>query len=306
MTVAFNTQKNKEFLWKVMYNNKLFDGLDNSLSQNIQLYFENKMDEIDKNKKNTDTLISLNKRVAFEMMVDIKTKFIPPQLNNNMITSQEILQNRQNLFDQQLNSMKNDFDSLMYAPKPSIIDFSDKKPTVALTNANDSTSAKTDEDNLDIERLLAETISKRENMVLTINEADKNKAASWVNNNREVASNALASAPASLGSASLASASLAPAPLASAPLASASLAKPLKIGDDISFIEGEDNQKMKKNVRFQNLNSFIPINVLESSIKEEEEEEISYKENIQRQLTAINEKLNKILELILQPKSLLE
>ena len=182
MTTAFNTQKNKEFLWKVMYENKLFDGLDNSLSQNIQLYFENKMDEIDKNKKNTDTLILLNKRVAFEMMVDIKTKIIPPQLNNNMITSQEILQNRQHLFDQQLNSMKNEFDSLMHVPKPTVIDFSDKKSTVALTN--DATTAKTDEDNLDIERLLAETISKRENMVLTINEADKNKAASGVNNNR--------------------------------------------------------------------------------------------------------------------------
>jgi hypothetical protein len=281
MTAAFNTKKNKEFLWKVMYQNKLFEGLDNSLSQTIQLYFDNKMNEMDMKKKNTDTLISLNKRVVYDMMTDIKTKISPPPLHDTMITSQEIIQNRQHLFDQQLNSMKNEFDSLMHAPKPAVIDFSDKKPTVAAAAA--ASAIKNEDDNLDIERLLAETISKRENMVIAINDAEKNKAAMWVNNNREV----------NVSSAGAAAAD--------------SLAKPIKIGadiQDISFIENDDDsQKMKKNVRFHNINNFIPINVLESNIEEEGEDCSIDTNNIQLQLNAINEKLNKIMDLILQIKS---
>lgn len=230
----FNTTKNKEFLWKFMYENQLFKNIDNVFIENIQIIFEKKVEKIDmKKKSNTDTLTSLNKQIINEMVQDIKSKsFMQMPLpmhtqlplsniekNKKIITAQEILQSKQNIFDEKLKSMKDDFDTLINAPKPTIIDFTDK-----INNVNLEIEEIIPDENLDIERLLAETIAKRENMLITVNENEKNTAANWVNNNRE---------------------------LPKQPREQQT--KTLKIGKAI--------EKVKKNVSFNddNLSKFIPI-----------------------------------------------
>ena len=265
-TNTFNSQSNKSLLWRCMYENNMFANLDNSLSVEIQKHFEGKIQQMDKRKTQGDTLISLNKQIINEMLSDIKdikTKFNMTLLNNiqenkinPMITAQEITQNRQKTFDKQLKTMQNEFDSLMHAPKPEIIDFADKPLSLASPVALDDTSLNSSSE---IERLLAETIAKRENMLFTINETDKTKAANWVNNQRDIKS-------------------------------IQEKTKQLKIGADTELIFLEENDTKntimkKKSVSFNDeLLQFTPINkedtILEKTLKE------------------INEKLSKVIELL--------
>ena len=199
----FNTTNNKAFLWKLMYDNGLFKNLDDKYAKEVHNYFDLKMNYIDNNKKGNDTLITLNKQAISEMMNDIKIKFplhtsssfssplnkvelpIPTMTPKSSITSQDLLQDRQNSFTQQLKNVKNDFESLMNIKKPEIIDFTDKIDDFLIKK--DTKNSKNDDTNedSDIERLLAETIAKRENLVININEKEKSKASQWINNNRE-------------------------------------------------------------------------------------------------------------------------
>jgi hypothetical protein len=302
-TMNFNTLKNKEFLWKIMYENGVFKNLDNSLSGNIQMFLDNKMKNIDMKKTASDTLISLNKRVINEMNNDIKSRnFMSvvkmqevqqaqqaqqgqiqgqirvPMPLEGMITSQEIFQNRQNVFDQQLKNMKNDFDSLISVSKPDVIDFSDNNKK---NNSLKSSLETIPEENIDIERLLAETISKRENLVITLNENEKISASKWVNNNREVI------------------------PKVTAPLQQQQQQqrqvpeqqpyKPLKIGEEIDVELLENYGKSRKNVTFNDdLNNFIPA--IDVEIENDNND-------IDDRLNKIDDKLNKIMDMLLGIKN---
>ena len=290
----FNTLKNKEFLWKLMYENGVFKNLDNSLSGNIQIFLDNKMKNIDMKKTGSDTLMSLNKRVINEMNNDIKSRNfmsvvkmqedhqmslqgLAPMPLEGMITSQEIFQSRQNVFDQQLKNMKNDFDSLISVSKPDVIDFSDNNKK---KNSLKSSLEPIPEENVDIERLLAETISKRENLVITLNENEKMSASKWVNNNREVI------------------------PKVAAPVQQQQQRqapeqqpyKPLKIGEEIDIELLENYGKSRKNVTFNDdLNNYIP------AIDVEIENDIQKK--MDDQLNKIDDKLNKIMDMLLGIKN---
>jgi len=196
----FNTTNNKAFLWKLMYDNGLFKNLEDKYAKEVHNYFDLKMNYIDNNKKGNDTLITLNKQAISEMMNDIKIKFplhtsssfssplnkveLPMQMTpKSSITSQDLLQDRQISFTQQLKNVKNDFETLMNLKKPEIIDFTDKIDDFLIKK--DVKNDDTNQDSSDIERLLAETIAKRENLVININEKEKSKASQWINNNRE-------------------------------------------------------------------------------------------------------------------------
>lgn len=283
MSINFNTLQNKEFLWKLMYETKLFDGLDNSMVSIIQSHFENKMKRIDINKKEGDSLILLNKQVVQEMLSDIKTKNIKTKnmknsfqtpnehiiLDETIITAQDITKNRQHFFEEQLKTMKNEFEQMISVPKPKLIEFSDKNSGNEIV-----------EENTDIEQLLAETIAKRENMLITINDVDKNKASQWINNNREETSLK----------------KISPSMIK----ISSELIEPTNIIDNMGLQNNNEEKKNRKNVTFDESMNFIPIN----DITENNQRDINIREhtinikNIHMELKEINEKLNKIMELL--------
>ena len=293
-TYTFNSQPNKELLWRFMYENKMFANIDNSLSPKIQQHFDTKIQQMDRKKNAADTLISLNKQMITEMLNDIKTNFIPLsnniQMSPSLVTAQEITQNRQKSFDQQLKTKQNEFESMINAPKPDIIDFADKplmSASVLSEDADDNLNA-----SAEIERLLAETIAKRENMLFTFNEVDKTKAANWVNNQRVTQQTTTPQTT---------------APQTTAPQKT----KQLKIGVDTDLMENNNNMifladeeeeagaeqagadqagetnytknKIKKNVTFNDeSNQFID----------------SANDDMTKTLKEINEKLNKVIEML--------
>ena len=312
----FNTLKNKEFLWKIMYENGVFKNLDNSLSGNIQMFLDNKIKNIDMKKTASDTLISLNKQVINEMNNDIKSRNfmsvikmqedyqnplqgqmkgqvqgqmqgLAPMPLEGMITSQEIFQSRQNVFDQQLKNMKNDFDSLISVSKPEVIDFSDNNNKKK--NSLKSSLEPIPEENIDIERLLAETISKRENLVITLNENEKMNASKWVNNNREVM---IQKTPAPVQQQQQQQQQQRQAP-------EQQPYKPLKIGEEIDIELLENYGKSRKSVTFNDdLNNFIPPDEI---IYNNNDNDIQKK--IDDRLNKIDDKLNKIMDMLLGIKN---
>jgi len=313
----FNTQKNKEFLWKLMYENGIFKNLDNSLSGNIQMFFDNKMKSIDMKKIGSDTLISLNKRVITEMNNDIRSRnfmsvvkmqqesmplqmqqgLVPlqgsvPMPLENMITSQEIFQNRQNVFDTQLKNMKNDFDSLINVSKPEVIDFSDNKSNKRNNNSLTSSALQPiPDENIDIEKLLAETISKRENLVITLNENEKMNASKWVNNNREVIQKATNPPQHKQEQQQYKQ---------QQEQQQQQPYKTLKIGENIDF---DLLEKGRKNVTFnEDLNNFIPHDeTIENDDDDDDNNNIQKK--IDDRLNKIDDKLNKIMDILLGIKN---
>jgi hypothetical protein len=281
----FNTTNNKAFLWKLMYDNGLFKNLDDKYAKEVHSYFDLKINYIDNNKKGNDTLITLNKQAISEMMNDIKIKFplhntsssfssplnkveLPtPMTPKSSITSQDLLQDRQHSFNQQLKNVKNDFESLMNLKKPEIIDFTDKIDDFLIKKDTKNTKEDddTNEDSSDIERLLAETIAKRENLVININEKEKSKASQWINNNRE------------------------PIEITNVDIL------PFEIeevnndndNDEINNLERVNEKKIvtKKNVRFSENNNNNNNNIEKD-------------DTIKEQLKEINLKLNKIMEML--------
>ena len=276
----FNTTNNKAFLWKLMYDNGLFKNLDDKYAKEVHTYFDLKMNYIDNNKKGNDTLITLNKKAISEMMNDIKIKFplhntssshssplnkvelpIPTMTPKSSITSQDLLQDRQNSFTQQLKNVKNDFESLMNLKKPEIIDFTDKIDDFLVKK--DTKNSKNDDDtneDSDIERLLAETIAKRENLVININEKEKSKASQWINNNRE----------------------------------------PIEITNvdilpfEIQEVNNNDDDKEIKNLERVNEKKIVT----KKNVRFSDELYENKDKDIQEQLKEINLKLNKIMELL--------
>jgi hypothetical protein len=288
MTAVFNSQTNKELLWRFMYENKMFANIDNALSTKIQQHFDTKIQQIYQKKNAGDTLITLNKQLITEMLNDIKTNFIPVsnniQMSPSLVTAQEITQNRQKSFDQQLKTKQNEFVSMINAPKPDLIDFADK-PLASASVLSEDADEKVNASG-EIERLLAETIAKRENMLLTFNEVDKTKAANWVNNQRENVEQRVITP-------------------------SQQKTKQLKIGADTDLMDNNnmiflaDEEEEEAGADQAGQTNYTKNKIKKSVTFNDESNQFidSANDDITKTLKEINEKLNKVIEM-LTPKEL--
>lgn len=178
----FNTTDNKGYLWSLMNEHGIFNGISNTYVTNIKNDLDNQVNVIESKINKTDTLIGLNKKVI-SIMVEIINKYkenTQPNQENQYantgrdmpVTLEEIKLEKQTNFQNNLSTKQHEFDSLILKPKPETIDFTDK------TN--------TDFDDLPIgdemEQKLAETIAWRENQLnMVLNIQDKKEANQWIN-----------------------------------------------------------------------------------------------------------------------------
>ena len=165
LTNEFNSTKNKGTLWSLMYENGLFEGIESKYVNSVKNDFEKKISQISLNISQVDNLTILNKQVISDMMTNIlKYKNIeqashiqqPPPL----ITSTEITEQRQKVFNNVLQTKKNEFDSMMNKNIPNKIDFSDAadKPIGS-----------------EMDKILAETIAWREKQLNVVLETQDKK-----------------------------------------------------------------------------------------------------------------------------------
>jgi hypothetical protein len=140
---SFITSKNnKEVLWNVLYNNKVFNNIPETDFNNIQMLFEKTiLKSLDENRElSTNTIsdpkniIAINKIILQNMVTTIanyKKSLLTPIEIKETLKAEKLEE-----FDKELSAKKVSFNELITLKKPEIIDFSDVKEDNPLTSNN--------------------------------------------------------------------------------------------------------------------------------------------------------------------------
>jgi len=178
----FQSRKNKAVVWNFMMENNFFEGIDIDYSNDIKSYFEKRIQQISTAIAPTDSLVILNKQVLSEMMTyNLKYKGIPAQAQVQakqhqhqqaeqappLITTGDITEQRQKVFNKVLETKQSEFNSLMNNNIPAKIDFSDNvdKPIGS-----------------EMDKMIAETIAWREKELnIVLQTQDQSEASKWIN-----------------------------------------------------------------------------------------------------------------------------
>lgn len=116
--------KNKEFLWNILYEKKIFQGIPNDKIENVKNIFESSINNVINNTQN-DTVIEINKEILVKIISEIN------KLKNNLLNSKnvkdEFKDEKTLIFDKNLNAHKDSLNKLINPDKPKEIDFKDKE-----------------------------------------------------------------------------------------------------------------------------------------------------------------------------------
>jgi hypothetical protein len=182
----FKGNQNKGIIWGLLNEHNVFNGIDTKYVNSIKSEFDTKIDTISNTISSNDNMVSLNKKVISEMIIELnKYKMFQPTVTNSNanvpITSADAQTQKQSMFQKNLETKQNEFDTLINKPKPNTIDFADNneqdKPNIS-----------------EMERKLAETIAWREkqlNVVLDKSEASVSEANKWINRDNQQSSSNL-------------------------------------------------------------------------------------------------------------------
>ena len=139
---------NKETLWEIMYQNGFFNNI-NKEPDDIKGYFDTVMNTIENGNKKM-SLVEKNKRTLMEVKsyVDNNKK---PQFDE-IVTSEQIIKQRQDNFTNNLNNKKREFDDIIKKNIPKDVNFSDEN----------------DENGESVDKLLEKAIKRREELNIVI------------------------------------------------------------------------------------------------------------------------------------------
>ena len=142
MANFITSKENKEVLWNVLYNNKLFNNIPETNFNNIQILFEKTiLRSLDENREiltntisDTKNIIDLNKIILQNMVTTIanyKKSLLTPVEIKETLKAEKLEE-----FDKELNAKKASFNELITLKKPEVIDFSDVKEDDPLSSNN--------------------------------------------------------------------------------------------------------------------------------------------------------------------------
>ena len=150
----FLMDSNKETLWEIMYQNGFFNNI-NKEPNYMKSYFDIVMNTIENGNKKL-TLVEKNKKVLLEVKSYVdnnkKTQF------DEIVTSEQIIKQRQDNFTNNLNNKKREFDDIIKKNIPKDVNFSDK---------NDGNGESVD-------KLLEKAIKRREELNIVIPNSNTN------------------------------------------------------------------------------------------------------------------------------------
>ena len=144
----FLMDSNKETLWEIMYQNGFFNNI-NKEPADIKGYFDTVMNTIENGNKNM-SLVEKNKRTLMEVKSYVdnnkKSQF------DEIVTSEQIIKQRQDNFTNNLNDKKREFDDIIKKNIPKDVNFSDEN----------------DENGESVDKLLEKAIKRREELNIVI------------------------------------------------------------------------------------------------------------------------------------------
>jgi len=127
MDNQFNSNANKGLLWNLMNENNLFHNISGEKLEEIKQLFENNIKQIN---NSNEPLKEKNKKILLIMSQELNTyrsNSYEQRIYNGPITSDEISQQRQKNFEQNLEKRQNEFNNLLAVKVPNAPDFSDSK-----------------------------------------------------------------------------------------------------------------------------------------------------------------------------------
>ena len=117
------SEKNKEFLWNILYEKNIFNGIPNNNLDKVKSLFESTITNVSENTKNKE-LIEINK----EILGILNTKI--QNLKYNLLESKnikdEFKDEKIEIFDKNLENHKSSLNKLINPSKPKEIDFADE------------------------------------------------------------------------------------------------------------------------------------------------------------------------------------
>lgn len=117
------SEKNKEFLWNILYEKNIFNGIPNENLEKVKNLFESTIINVSQNTNNKE-IIEVNKEILKILNTEIQN------LKNNLLESKNIKDEFKNekikIFDKDLDNKIKSFNNSMNINKPNDIDFLDK------------------------------------------------------------------------------------------------------------------------------------------------------------------------------------
>ena len=117
------SEKNKGFLWNILYEKNIFNGIPNDNLEKVKNLFESTIINISQNTKNRE-IIEINKEILRTLNSEIQS------LKRNLLESKNIKDEFKDekivVFDKNLENHKNSLNELINPNKPKEIDFADK------------------------------------------------------------------------------------------------------------------------------------------------------------------------------------
>jgi hypothetical protein len=140
------SEKNKDFLWNILYENKIFVGIPNTKWNDVKALFESVILNVSNNSINVNVL-EINKEILSSLNPQIQN------LKKTFLESDEFSNEKIETLDKNLETHRNSLDKLIKPNKPPDIDFADKtdKPI----------------DNTEMDRIIEEMQNERN---ITLNE----------------------------------------------------------------------------------------------------------------------------------------
>lgn len=117
------SEKNKGFLWNILYEKNIFNGIPNDNLEKVKNLFESTIVNVSRNTKNRE-IIEINKEILRTLNTEIQS------LKRNLLASKTIKDEFKDekivVFDKNLENHKNSLNELINPNKPKEIDFADE------------------------------------------------------------------------------------------------------------------------------------------------------------------------------------
>lgn len=116
------SEKNKGFLWNILYEKKIFNGIPNNNLDKVKNLFESTIVNVSQNTKNKE-IIEINKEIL--KTLNTKIQSLKHNLLESKNTKDELKDEKLEVFDKNLENHKNSLNKLINPDKPKEIDFAD-------------------------------------------------------------------------------------------------------------------------------------------------------------------------------------
>lgn len=117
------SETNKGFLWNILYEKNIFNGIPNNNLEKVKDLFESTIVHVSQNTNNKE-VIEINKEILKILNTEIQN--LKLKLLKSKNTKDEFKDEKLTIFDKNLENHKNSLNDLMNVDKPEHIDFADK------------------------------------------------------------------------------------------------------------------------------------------------------------------------------------